>query len=53
VHPGSPNDGKYVFDKFKAPKFQNARYYRMGNYYSEIEQTVLDNNKLIIKNPFH
>ncbi len=53
VHPGSPRDGKYVFDKFKAPKFQNARFYRMGNYYSEVNQTVLDNNKLIVKNPFH
>ena len=53
VHPGSPNDGKYVFDKFKAPKFLNARYFRIGNYYSEISQTVLDNNPLIVKNPFH
>jgi starch-binding outer membrane protein, SusD/RagB family len=53
VHPGSPNDGKYVFDKIKAPKFLTARYYRMGNYYSQIGQTVLDNNKLIVKNPFH
>jgi starch-binding outer membrane protein, SusD/RagB family len=53
VRPGSPEDGKYVFDKIKAPKFLTARYYRMGNYYSEIGQTVLDNNKRIVKNPFH
>ncbi len=53
VHPGSPNDGKYVFDKFVAPKFVAPRYYREGNYYSQISQTVLDNNPLIVKNPFH
>jgi len=53
VHPGSPNDGKYVFDKFIAPKFKAPRFYRMGNYYSEIPQNVLDANPLIIKNPFH
>jgi len=46
-------DGKYVYDKFVAPKFVAPRFYRMGNYYSEISQTVLDNNPLIVKNPFH
>jgi len=53
IHPGSPNDGKYVFDKFLAPKYIAPRFYRLGNYYSSIEQSVLDNNPLIIKNPFH
>jgi len=53
IHPGNPNDGKYVFDRFVAPKFLAPRFYQMGNYYSSISQTVLDNNKLIIKNPFH
>ena len=46
-------NGKYVFDTFKAPKFLAPRYYRIGNYYSSIPQTVLDNNPLIDKNPFH
>lgn len=53
IHPGSPNDGKYVFDAFKAPKFIAPRFYQLGNYYSSISQTVLDNNPLIIMNPFH
>ncbi len=53
VHPGSPHDGKYVFDKFLAPKFISPRFFRLGNYYSEISQTVRDNNPLIVKNPFH
>jgi starch-binding outer membrane protein, SusD/RagB family len=46
-------NGKYVFDKFVAPKFVAPRFYQMGNYYSSISQTVLDNNPLIVKNPFH
>lgn len=53
IRPGHPNDGKYVFDKFQAPKFKAARFFQMGNYYSSISQTVLDNNPLIVKNPFH
>jgi hypothetical protein len=46
-------NGKYVFDRFLAPRLKNARYFRLGNYYSQISQTVLDNNPLIVKNPFH
>jgi len=46
-------NGKYVFDKLVAPRFITPRYFRMGNYYSQISQSVLDNNPLIIKNPFH
>lgn len=53
VHPGSPNDRKYVFDKFVAPNFKTPRFFQLGNYYSRIEQSILDNNSLIIKNPFH
>ncbi len=53
IRPGHPNDGKYVFDRFLAPKFKAARFFQMGNYYSEISQTVRDNNPLIVKNPFH
>ena len=53
VHPGSLNDGKYVFDRFVAPNFKSPRFFQHGNYYSEINQSVLDNNPLIIKNPFH
>ncbi len=46
-------DGKYVFDKLVAPRFITPRYFRMGNYYSQISQSVIDNNPLIVKNPFH
>jgi hypothetical protein len=46
-------NGKYVFDKMVAPRFITPRYFRMGNYYSQISQSVIDNNPLIVKNPFH
>ena len=53
VRPGHPNDGKYVFDKIIAPRFKAPRFFRPGNYYSSIAQSVLDNNPKIIRNPFH
>jgi len=53
IRPGHPTDGKYVFDKFVAPNFKSPRFFQLGNYHSEIDQKVLDNNKLIVKNPFH
>ena len=53
VRPGHPNDGKYVFDKIIAPRFKAPRFFRPGNYYSQIPQSVLDNNPLIVRNPFH
>ncbi len=53
VRPGHANDGKYVFDKIVAPRFKVPRFFRPGNYYSSIAQSVLDNNATIIPNPFH
>jgi len=53
IRPGHPNDGKYVFDKIIAPRFKAPRFFRPGNYYSSIAQSVLDNNPKIVRNPFH
>jgi starch-binding outer membrane protein, SusD/RagB family len=53
VHPGHPNDGKYVFDKDQAPIQLQPRFFRMGNYYSEIPEAALGNNPQLIANPFH
>jgi hypothetical protein len=52
IRPGNPVDGKYVFDKFIAPRFKAPRFFRPGNYYSQISQTVLNNNPKIVRNPF-
>lgn len=54
IRPGDPNrDGKYVFVKMVAPRFRAPRFFRLGNYYTAINQAVLNNNPKIIKNPFH
>lgn len=53
VHPGHPNDGKYVYDKIVAPNLRAPRFFQLGNYYSKISQSELNNNPLIIPNPYH
>ncbi|KAA0992806.1 RagB/SusD family nutrient uptake outer membrane protein [Dyadobacter aurulentus] len=53
IRPGHPTHNKYVFDKLVAPRFRAPRFFQMGNYYSSIEQIVIDNNPKIVRNPFH
>lgn len=53
IRPGSAHDGKYVFVKMVAPRFRTPRFFQLGNYYTAIDQSVLNNNPKIIKNPFH
>jgi hypothetical protein len=54
VRPGHPNNGKYVFDKFVAPRFKAARFFRPGNYYASIASDVISRSgNKIIPNPFH
>lgn len=53
VRPGDPADGKYVFDKLdKAPRILSPRWFQERNYYTFIPQSVLNNNPLIVRNPF-
>lgn len=52
VRPGDPRDGKYVFVKLVAPRFRAPRNFRLGNYYTFIDQGVLNNNPLLVRNPF-
>lgn len=51
--PGHPDDGKYIYQRVRPTRFKRARFFRMANYYTAIEQSVLDNNPKIVKNPFH
>jgi starch-binding outer membrane protein, SusD/RagB family len=53
VRPGHSNDGKYVFVKMVAPRYRVPRFFQMGNYYSSIDQAVINNNPKIVRNPFH
>jgi hypothetical protein len=54
IRPGDPaRDGKYVFDRLdKAPRIVSPRWFQERNYYTFIPQNVLDNNPLIVRNPF-
>ncbi|GAA4416233.1 RagB/SusD family nutrient uptake outer membrane protein [Nibrella viscosa] len=53
VRPGDSRDGKYVFVKMVAPRFRAPRQFQLGNYYSSIDQNVINNNPKIVRNPFH
>lgn len=50
-NPGGANDGKYVFKKVIPAQVTNAHRFRLGNYYSNINNTILSNNPLIVRNP--
>lgn len=50
-NPGGENDGKYVFKKIIPGQVTNAHRFRLGNYYSEINSTIRNNNPLIVRNP--
>jgi hypothetical protein len=53
VRPGdAARNGKYVFVKMVAPRFRAPRFFQLGNYYSSIDQAVINNNPKIVKNPF-
>ena len=53
VCPGDPHDGKYVFDRFQSDRQTAPRLFRVGNYYSQIPQSAIDNNPRLVRNPFH
>lgn len=54
VRPGdAARNDKYIFIKQVAPRFKAPRFYQIGNYYSSIDQGVLNNNPKIVRNPFH
>lgn len=52
VRPGHVDNGKYIYERVRPTRFRRARFFRMINYYSTIEQKVLDNNPKIVRNPF-
>ncbi|MCH7408274.1 RagB/SusD family nutrient uptake outer membrane protein [Belliella sp. DSM 111904] len=54
IHPNDPSkDGKYVFERIRAPRFIAPRFFRMGNYYSLIGNNLVDANPRLVRNPFH
>lgn len=53
VCPGTPEHDRYVFDRFPSDRQTAPRQFRMGNYYSQLPQSALDNNPKLVRNPFH
>ena len=53
VRPGHPNHNKYVYDTLIAERQTAPRFFRMGNYYSEIPNNVISSNPNLVRNPFH
>lgn len=53
ARPGSNDQGKFIYDKASLTRFRRPRLFRLANYYSSIDQGVINNNPTIVKNPFH
>lgn len=52
IRPGDPRDGKFVFVKLVAPRFKAPRFFQPLNYYAQFSQSIINNNPLIVPNPF-
>ena len=50
-NPGGPNDGKWAFRKLLSPQVTQSHNFRLGNYYSRINDQIVNNNPLILRNP--
>jgi hypothetical protein len=53
VRPGHADNGKFIYERIRPSRFRRARFFRLANYYSSIDQAVLNNNPKIVRNPFH
>ena len=53
IRPGHPDHDKYVFDRFITAGNTQPRLFRLGNYYSEIPESAINANPLLVRNPFH
>lgn len=52
ARPGTADLNKFIFDKATLTRFRRPRLFRLANYYSSIDQAVINNNPTIVKNPF-
>ena len=50
-NPGGPNNGKWVFRKVLSSRVTQSHIFRLGNYYSRIQDNIINNNPLIVRNP--
>ncbi len=52
VAPGTPNDGKYVFDRLTFSNSLHPRFFELRNYYNFIDLSWQNANPKIVLNPF-
>ncbi|MFB2119381.1 RagB/SusD family nutrient uptake outer membrane protein [Parapedobacter sp. 2B3] len=52
VAPGTPNDGKYVFDRLVFSNSLHPRFFELRNYYNFIDLAWQNANPKIVLNPF-
>jgi len=52
VAPGTPNDGKYVFDRLVFSGSLHPRFFELRNYYNFIDLGWQNANPKIVLNPF-
>jgi len=50
--PGDANDGKWIFDKQNDRKGVRERNFQLKNYYNFLNQSWIDNNPKLVKNPY-
>ena len=50
--PGDPNDGKWIFDEERAYMVRYPRYFQMRNYYNFFDNSWLNNNPKLVRNPY-
>lgn len=50
-NPGNPNNGKWVFKTVKPAQVTGSNRFRLGNYYSFINDDIRNNNPKIVKQP--
>lgn len=51
--PGHADHNKFIYEKMRPSRFKKPRFFQMKNYYSSIDQAVINNNPKIVKNPFN
>lgn len=50
--PGDPDDGKWIYRRVRDTKRKYPLFFQTKNYYASIDQGVLNNNPLLVKNPY-
>lgn len=51
-NPGADNDKKWVFEKIKANMAPYPRHFELRNYYNFFDNSWLNKNQLLVKNPY-